>query len=261
MQGQEPELVRSAEVLALVTFMFMLIWIIQSSGYIYLIIRRLVTYRRELKQLFASNDKLEMGWLFFIISGISIVWLLSFFSLVLSFSGKADNVLTNTLLVSHFFLLWLLSYWGLRQKPGFNERYIQEDDLNEVVTMAHTDHLPKKYYRSGLNEEHSQKIAEKVESIMKAESLFLNPQLSLKMLAFEIAEKPNYVSQALNQILSNSFFDYVNEHRIEYSKKLLLEKKLSILDVALESGFNAKSSFYKAFKAKTGLTPKQFAEK
>ncbi|MCW8856947.1 MAG: AraC family transcriptional regulator [Kangiella sp.] len=261
MHGTEQPLSQTAELLAMSTFAFMLIWIIQSSIYIYLIIRRLLTYRRELKQLFASNDKREMGWLLFVISGISVVWILAFFTLLLSFSGKADDVLTNTLLVGYFVLLWLISFWGLRQKPGFNERYLQKEDLDDIAALRTLKEVPAKYSRSGLDEQRSEKIADKIEQVMKAKSLYLNPDLSLKLLAAEIAEKPNYVSQALNQKLNSSFFDYVNGHRIEYSKQLIRQNKLPILDVAFASGFNAKSSFYKAFKMKTGQTPKQFAAK
>lgn len=261
MHGAEQPLSQTAELLAMSTFAFMLIWIVQSSIYIYLIIRRLLTYRRELKQLFASNDKREMGWLFFVISGISVVWILAFFTLLLSFSGKADDVLTNTLLEGYFALLWLISFWGLRQKPGFNERYLQKEDLDTIATLTTLEETPAKYSRSGLDEQRSEKIAEKIEQVMKAKSLYLNPDLSLKLLAAEIAEKPNYVSQTLNQKLNSSFFDYVNSHRIEYSKQLIRLNKLPILDVAFASGFNAKSSFYKAFKMKTGQTPKQFAAK
>ena len=259
MQGQEQTLSQTAELLAMSTFAFMVIWIAQSSFYIYLIISRLITYRRELKQLFASNDKREMGWLFFIISAISVAWLLAFCALLLSFSGEANDALTNTLLLAYFALLWLMSFWGLRQKPGFSERYLQQEDLDTIASLTSLEEAPAKYHRSGLDEARCEKIAEKVEQAMKTKSLYLKPELSLKHLAAEVAEKPNYVSQALNQKLNSSFFDYVNGYRIEYSKQLISEKKLPIIEVAFASGFNAKSSFYKAFKMKTGLTPKQFA--
>ncbi|WP_166836030.1 helix-turn-helix domain-containing protein [Rheinheimera pleomorphica] len=259
MQGQEQTLSQTAELLAMSTFAFMVIWIVQSSFYIYLIISRLITYRRELKQLFASNDKREMGWLFFIISAISVAWLLAFCALLLSFSGEANNALTNTLLLTYFALLWLMSFWGLRQKPGFNERYLQQEDLDAIATLTTMEDTSAKYNRSGLDEARSEKIADKIEQAMIAKSLYLNPDLSLKLLATEVAEKPNYVSQVLNQKLNSSFFDYVNSYRIEHSKQLISENKLPIIEVAFASGFNAKSSFYKAFKMKTGLTPKQFA--
>ncbi|MBZ9612121.1 helix-turn-helix domain-containing protein [Rheinheimera maricola] len=261
MQGTEQPLSQTTELLAMFTFAFMLIWLMQSSIYIYLIIKRLLAYRSELRHLFASNDKREMSWLFFIISAISVAWLLAFCVLLLSFSGEANDALTNTLLLAYFALLWLMSFWGLRQKPGFSERYLQQEDLDAIATLTTMEDTPAKYNRSGLDEARSEKIADKIEQVMKAKSLYLNPDLSLKLLAAEVAEKPNYVSQVLNQKLNSSFFDYVNGYRIEYSKQLISENKLPIIEVAFASGFNAKSSFYKAFKVKTGQTPKQFAAK
>lgn len=259
-EGEQP-LSSAAENIALITFIFMVAWTIQSSIYIVFIITRLIQYRRELKQLFASNDQREMGWLFFIILGLPAVWILSFSSLMMSFSGAANNALTNTLLICHFLLLWLLSFWGLRQKPGFSDRYLKKEEVGEIITSVTNASSAKKYMRSGIDESVSTKIAEKVDSAMQGKCLYLNPDLSLKTLALEIGEKPNYVSQALNQVLQKSFFDYVNDYRIEYSKTLLAQNNLSVLDIALDSGFNAKSSFYKAFKKNTGTTPKQFTAK
>lgn len=258
-ESNEQPLSQPAELLAIVTFGFMLSWIVQSAVYLYLIVRRLLAYRSELKQLFASNDKREMGWLFVVISGLATVWTLAFYMFVMSVLEQPNSTLTITLSVGYFILLWLISFWGLRQKPGFNQRYLQKDELESIAIFPLYEQTPAKYTRSGVDEERAQKIADKIELAMKTQSLYLNPDLSLKLLAAAITEKPNYVSQSLNQILSSSFFDYVNRYRIEHSKQLIVQNQLSMLEVAEASGFNAKSSFYKAFKANTGQTPKQFA--
>ena len=258
MHETEQPLSSTAELLAMSTFAFMLVWIVQSLIYMSLTVRRLLTYRKELKHLFSSNNKREMGWVLFIIFGIALVWLLSFSALVVSFSGKSVDALINTLLLSYFALLWLLSFWGLRQKPGFNEQYLPPEDIELLMPLATPEDTPAKYHRSGLDEARCENIAAKIEQVMKDRSLYLNPDLSLKLLANEVGEKPNYVSQALNQKLNSSFFDYVNDYRVRFSQQLITENKLPIIEVAFASGFNAKSSFYKAFKTKTGQTPKQF---
>jgi AraC-like DNA-binding protein len=63
-----------------------------------------------------------------------------------------------------------------------------------------------------------------------------------------------YLSQTLNQTLQQSFYDYINEARIVAAKQLLQHTDDSVLNVALAEGFNARSSFYKAFKVSSGLT-------
>ena len=46
--------------------------------------------------------------------------------------------------------------------------------------------------------------------------------------------------------------------RIEAAKPKIVVNKDSVLTVALEVGFNARSSFYKAFKHETGKPPSEF---
>jgi AraC-like DNA-binding protein len=70
----------------------------------------------------------------------------------------------------------------------------------------------------------------------------------------------NMVSQTLNERLGSSFFDYVAHWRIEAAKPLICAGKSSILNIAMDVGFNSKSTFYKMFKKETGMTPKAFRE-
>ena len=93
---------------------------------------------------------------------------------------------------------------------------------------------------------------------MKSDQLFLDPALSLHKLARHVAISPSYVSQTLNETIGKSFFDYVNQMRVEYAKPLIIEGKETVLAISLRAGFNTRSSFYKAFKLETGQTPRAF---
>jgi hypothetical protein len=56
---------------------------------------------------------------------------------------------------------------------------------------------------------------------------------------------------------------FINEYRIREAQRLLLEntgKKLSILDIAFESGFNCKTSFNTVFKKHLQMTPTHFRQ-
>lgn len=72
---------------------------------------------------------------------------------------------------------------------------------------------------------------------------------------------PNYLSQTLNETLGVSFFGFVNQWRIEASKSELQTSADPVLKIALDVGFNACSSFYKAFKKEAGITPGEFRNK
>jgi AraC-like DNA-binding protein len=59
---------------------------------------------------------------------------------------------------------------------------------------------------------------------------------------------------------SSSTKDLTNYYRIEYAKSLLASTKMSILDIATDSGFESESSFYRVFKTMTGVAPNQYRE-
>ena len=55
-----------------------------------------------------------------------------------------------------------------------------------------------------------------------------------------------------------TIFEYLNRIKTEFACKLLMDKNLSVLDVAIDSGFNNLSYFNKQFKQITTVTPKQY---
>jgi len=62
-------------------------------------------------------------------------------------------------------------------------------------------------------------------------------------------------------IFGMSFFDYLNQYRIEHAKVLLSElsgQNGAVLNVAFTVGFNSNSAFYAAFKKCAGKTPAQY---
>ena len=88
--------------------------------------------------------------------------------------------------------------------------------------------------------------------------------LTLPMLSRMIDVSPHYLSQVINEKLNKSFFDYINEYRVQETKEALTSSKserFSILGIAMDAGFNSKSAFYNAFKRHTGMTPSQFKER
>lgn len=67
-------------------------------------------------------------------------------------------------------------------------------------------------------------------------------------------------SRFFKRVHRKTFTQYLNEIRIGYSCKLLLEDKLNITAIAYESGFNNISNFNRQFKAITGNAPSTFVQ-
>ncbi len=104
-------------------------------------------------------------------------------------------------------------------------------------------------------------ILNELKDLLVREQLFLEPRLTLADLAEHSGFKVHYISQAINQVQEQNFFDFINQRRIEYACDLLIRESrqpVNILQVAMQSGFNSKSSFYNVFKKQLGQTPTQF---
>ncbi len=97
-----------------------------------------------------------------------------------------------------------------------------------------------------------------LESQMKQEKWFLEPRLSLYDLAAALGSNETYVSRTINQGLGMSFNQYINQWRIEFSQQLLQQPSSSVLNSALQSGFNSKATFNRVFKKQLGMTPSQY---
>ena len=119
--------------------------------------------------------------------------------------------------------------------------------------------IPEKYAAKKINSNEAEKLIKKLLDLMQTEALFKNPDVKLKDLADELSISKHRLSQLLNDNLGKSFAQYINELRIEESKKLLVENNQFTLEViGFEAGFSSKSTFYATFKKIVGQTPAEF---
>ncbi|MBW8323799.1 MAG: helix-turn-helix domain-containing protein [Prolixibacteraceae bacterium] len=98
--------------------------------------------------------------------------------------------------------------------------------------------------------------------IFKEKRLFLRPELTLQEVSDELSVPKHRLTQLIKSGGYSNFYAFVNEHRIDFSKELLinLPNYLSVDSVVVDSGFQHKSTFYRVFKEATGLSPKEFKE-
>lgn len=231
--------------LALSTFGLIMIWLIASLAYLVAILRRLKAYRAQIRHLYSDADERDLRWVDLIIVVLVLIWAAGAVSLA------EDNLASGTLFVGELFLVLIAI--GLSFLNIFAP--ITPPDLDAEGEEAKPD---PKYARSALTPDHAAKLADRLERAMQKDALYLDPSLSLQKLSQQVGALPNHVSQTLNQEIGATFFDYVARWRIEASKQLIATGQSTVLDVALEVGFNSRSAFYKAFKRETGMTPKGY---
>jgi AraC-like DNA-binding protein len=107
------------------------------------------------------------------------------------------------------------------------------------------------------------KILQKLKKFEQSEK-FINPNLSLSSLASDLKTNPRYLSEIISQHYGKNFNTYINELRIEYICRNILEdskyRKYKVGALAEISGFSSAENFSKIFKKITGISPSVFIE-
>jgi len=116
----------------------------------------------------------------------------------------------------------------------------------------------QKYQSSGLDEHLAAQLWRALTELMEQQQWYLKHGLKVADLANELAVPVNYVSQAINGYGEQSFYDWVNQYRLNHAVRLLADGGLKVVDIAEASGFASQSSFYEHFKHTYKMTPKQY---
>ena len=248
--------------------------------YVFLSLRELAAYRRFIAQRLAYREGVDYRWLVFLTRAVSILWALLAIPDFLSQHGIGPET-TPTLLWSFVAatpLVFYLGFFGLRQTSVFQDPGLTAS-LTEPLPSSETTVEPTKapsapqkptaptqtpgakYRKAGLDRSAAQEMLQRLEEVMAQDQPYLDPKLSLGDLAARAEMSAHYLSQLINEHLETSFYDFVNGYRVDAFKRRISRgdhQTRTLLAIALDCGFNAKSSFNRIFKKATGQTPSAY---
>ncbi|OWP64189.1 hypothetical protein CDA63_05555 [Hymenobacter amundsenii] len=93
---------------------------------------------------------------------------------------------------------------------------------------------------------------------------YLAPELTLGQLAAQLRTNTSWLSRVINSGCGQNFNDFTNEYRVREAERRLRDPRFrhyTLLAVALEAGFNSKSTFNRVFRKLRGTTPSAVAKK
>ncbi len=206
--------------------------------FVYAIASLFIVYKRDKKNSMLLK---RFGMLLAILAFIEMV-------LQTGFLLKGASAITTEILLSGCMsiTILLLGYWIV--------------DIKQVLPVLEG----RKYKTSPLSEARSQQIQQQITAFFDQESAYLNPNLKIADLAHTINIPSHHISQVLSEKMSSNFYEIVNQYRINKAKEMLQSEalqKISVQAIGQECGFSNKTSFYRAFKKITGMTPIQYIEK
>ena len=105
-------------------------------------------------------------------------------------------------------------------------------------------------------EEENTDLVSRMKKLMEEDKIYLQGSLTKADVARMLGTNVTYVSAAVNSQMGISFTEFISGYRIRHAKQLMKDypgKKIS--EIVEESGFSSEKSFYRCFKAVTGMTP------
>jgi len=232
------------------------------SGLLYCVWGLLILkeHRTSITTLFSFQEKIDLKWLTYVVNSflilfvITSIWIFGATQFQL-FQLKYAFTLVG---ISLSIMLIAFGFYGFKQTAVFSSI-----DFSQNNSSIHTssEKLKSPYSKSGLTDDKIEVLAQQLAIFMIQEKPFMNENLNLALLAENLKISPAHLSQVINQFYNISFYDYINQYRVEKAKTMIESNDydhLSILGIAFECGFKSKFSFNRYFKKYTGKTPSQF---
>ena len=208
---------------------------------------QIALHQLQLKTQYTNLDARTLSWmrglvLIFLI--FNFVWILDDGLLLAEIDFPQLALLAEFLTLISVF--WV-GYYGMGQKGS-----------SLTVPETSTKETPK---QESVPDETEKKQFDEALSQLEDHKLYLNQELTLRMLAQQLDVNEKKLSAWINQYTESNFYQLINQYRVAEFKKQLAEpanRNFSLLGIAQNAGFRNKSTFYKVFKELEGITPNDY---
>jgi AraC-like DNA-binding protein len=231
---------------------------LQFLVYILASLSLISVYKKASGQYFSDSRNVNVSWLYNTLVFFVAIIIISALNGIIAQTYWVKYYLTVLNIIVLFMLFYVIR---VMMKALHKPDFFSIPDEGEMHVQSRESALKSSSKPDNLE---SGRIANKLVDYVKENKPYLNPELTLDQLASQLSLKPRVLSQVINEELGQNFYDFINRNRIEEATILLnnpKDRKITVLEVLYEVGFNSKSSFNTLFKKYTGLTPSEFKKK
>lgn len=105
-------------------------------------------------------------------------------------------------------------------------------------------------------------LYQKIVSMLEETQPYLDPDYGINDLARDVFTNKTYLSKTINVVSGRNFRQFINYYRVKHSITLMTDNpKLTVEDLAKNSGFHSTVTYNMAFKFNVGDTPGEYCQK
>lgn len=102
-------------------------------------------------------------------------------------------------------------------------------------------------------------LMQRIYQLMDKERPYLKSELKVSDVAEKLGVSSRVLSDCIKNSTSNTFANFINIYRIDHAKQLMrTQPDMKISEIFLRSGFANETTFFRIFKAITGMTPTEW---
>ncbi len=155
-------------------------------------------------------------------------------------------------------LTWLYCLLGIF---GLRQRAIRADDESNELHFDDSAGKSQKYQTSSLTGKGAARLWDRLQEAMVETRPFLENGLKISDLAALLDVSVHHLSETINSHAKVSFYEFINDFRVEEGSRMLVDPDLvhlSVTDIVYLAGFNSNSTFFDHFKKRKKQTPNQY---
>lgn len=211
-------------------------------------------HQRHIRQVAATIQHIQLRWLYGLlltIAGMIVLWLVQV--------SMPQHPLDHYISYGYLGSLFLISFFLIRQPEVF--AFSQTDRQAVQVLLVEQDAPTPSVKPVRLQPQEMAQLKDRLDQLLLHDKVFMEADLDLAKLAKRLSLSMNDLSFLINEGYGVNFFTLINSHRIDEARRLMGSpdhQHLSILGIAYEVGFSAKTTFNAAFKKQVGQTPSSY---
>lgn len=119
---------------------------------------------------------------------------------------------------------------------------------NDLIPLASKEYINKRFHSDN----------KRIQTIHEYFMNHYRDEIDLTQIASLVSMAEGSLCRFFKMQMGMTIFEYLNKIKVDFACKLLMNKEISVTEVAYDSGFNNLSHFNKQFKKVTNLQPTEY---